>query len=112
MSTTPDVTSDANATREAAPIVPDMWSGQYGDSLTGFDELAITKAFGANLDDLAASGGLASVRALVFVHRRREGDSDKEAKAYALEATRREVADYFAGLGMPAMESEATRGEE
>ena len=60
-------------TRKATPAEPehvvDLWSGQYGDSLTGFDEVAIAKAFGANLDTLAAKGGLEAVRALIFVHR-------------------------------------------
>ena len=103
-------------TRKATPAEPehvvDLWSGQYGDSLTGFDEVAIAKAFGANLDTLAAKGGLEAVRALIFVHRRREGDNDKVAKAFALEATRREVADYFAGLGMPPVEGPDHEGKD
>lgn len=94
------------------PAVVDMFSGEFGDTLTGFDEVAVGKAFGANLDALAARGGLEAVRALVFVHRRREGDDDKAAKKYAQEATRREVADYFAGLGMPPLEGAEAEGKD
>lgn len=94
-----------------APIV-DLYSGEFGDTLTGFDEVAIGKAFGANLDTLAAQGGLTGVRALIFVHRRREGDDDKTAKAFAMDSTRAEVAAYFAGLGMPPMESDEDEGKD
>jgi hypothetical protein len=89
-----------------------MYSGEFGDTLTGFDEVAIGKAFGANLDALAARGGLDAVRALVFTHRRREGDDDKTAKKFAQEATRRQVADYFTGLGMPALEGAEAEGKD
>lgn len=108
----PTTTEAAATDHRQAPSVVDMWSGEYGDTLTGFDEVAIGKAFGANLDALAARGGLDAVRALVFTHRRREGDDDKAAKKFALEATRREVADYFAGLGMPTMPRPEAEGKD
>lgn len=92
--------------------VVDLYSGEFGDTLTGFDEVAIGKAFGLHLDGLAAQGGLVGVRALMFVHRRREGDDDKAAKAFAMDATRSEVANYFAGLGMPEVESDEDEGKD
>lgn len=104
-------TTRTKAKAKPAPVV-DMFSGEFGDTLTGFDEVAIAKAYGANLDVLAAQGGLAGVRALIFVHRRREGDDDKAAKVFAMDATRAEVASYFAGLGMPEVESDEDEGKD
>lgn len=105
------MTTTTKTKAKPAPVV-DLYSGEFGDTLTGFDEVAIGKAFGATLDELAARGGLAGVRALIFVHRRREGDDDKAAKVYAMDATRSEVAAYFAGLGMPDVESDEDEGKD
>lgn len=95
-----------------APAVVDQWSGEFGDTLTGVEELALGKAFGANLDTLASRGVMETVRALIFVHRRREGDSDKAAKQHALDLTRREAGDYFLGLGMPPLEGDDAEGKD
>jgi hypothetical protein len=62
-------------------------------SLTGFDELAIEKAFGESFGDL---GGSMSLRALVFVLERRTKITDKEAYGIAMRKTLAEVRDTFA----------------
>lgn len=72
------------------------------DSLTGFDEIAIKKAFGVPFSTLAPNekgeGGDAFqfLRSLVFVHRRREGDNDVTAYNTAQGMTTHEVNGYFA----------------
>lgn len=89
----------------AAPPTVDLWTGQFGDSLTGDEEEKLAKAFGT-LDHLSTVGIVPVVRGLVFCHRLREGDDPKAAKRHALDLTRRQAIDYFAGLGMPPVESD------
>lgn len=103
--------SDQDPTPDPKPVV-DLWSGQFGDTLVGDEENNITMAFGKNLDTMAAAGGMMGVRALIFTHRKREGDNAKTAKTYAMDLTRLEVSNYFAGLGMPPIESDADEGKE
>lgn len=62
-------------------------------SLNGFDEIAIEKAFGKELDDLS---GRATLRALIFVVEKRNGVTDKDAKAIAMGIPIRELDDHFA----------------
>lgn len=75
---------------------------ELADSLTGFDEIAIKKAFGAPFASLAPNekgqGGdvFQFLRSLVFVHRRREGETDVTAYNSAQAMTTSEVNGYFA----------------
>jgi hypothetical protein len=75
---------------------------ELADSLTGFDEIAIRKAFGATFASLSPNekgeGGdvFQFLRALVFVHRKREGDNDITAFNAAQGLTTGEVNSYFA----------------
>lgn len=75
---------------------------ELADSLTGFDEIAIKKAFGVPFAALAPNekgvGGdvFQFLRSLVFTHRRREGDNDTTAYNAAQALTTSEVNDYFA----------------
>jgi hypothetical protein len=62
-------------------------------SLTGFDELAIEKAFGHGIGDL---GGTMTLRALVFTLERRTKVTDKDAYGAAMRKTLAEVRDTFA----------------
>lgn len=95
-----------------SPATVEQWSGEFGDSLKGKEEAALAQAFGGNLDALAARGVIDTVRALVFCHRMREGDDAKAAKAFALDLTRRQAADYFLGLGMPPVEGAEAEGKD
>lgn len=75
---------------------------ELGESLTGFDEIAIKKAFGMPFASLAPNengqGGdvYQFLRAMVFVHRRREGDNDVTAYNTAQAMTTGEINGYFA----------------
>lgn len=75
---------------------------ELADSLTGFDEISIKKAFGVPFSALAPNekgeGGdvFQFLRALVFTHRRREGDNDVTAFNTAQAMTTGEVNGYFA----------------
>lgn len=75
---------------------------ELANSLTGFDEIAIKKAFGATFASLSPNekgeGGdvFQFLRALVFVHRKREGDNDITAFNAAQALTTTEATSYFA----------------
>ena len=100
------------ATPDPTPAC-DLWSAEFGDTLTGFEEKFIVDAFGRSIDALGAEGGLYGIRALVFAHRVRNGDKTRAAKQYALDLTRAEVAGYFAGIGSPPDgESPDTEGKD
>ena len=104
-------TKQRTTTTTPAPVV-DMFSAEFGDTLTGFDEVAIAGAFGKTLDAMGEDGGMMGVRALVFVHRRREGDKDGAAKKFAMDLPRGEVAAYFAGLGPRPDEGDEAEGKD
>lgn len=61
-------------------------------SLTGYDEIAIEKAFGMDLESLPAQK---SMRALAFVLFRRKGQTDAEAKESVLQASQQAVMEMF-----------------
>lgn len=63
-------------------------------SLTGYDELAIAKHYGADVVELQERP-LMFLRALMFVMERRGGAKDAEAYRIAMSATGAEVNDYF-----------------
>lgn len=64
------------------------------ESLNGFDEIAIEKAF-AEVTSLKDKP-MTFLRALVFTEKRREKLGDKEAKQYAMELPVKELTAYFA----------------
>jgi len=66
------------------------------ESLTGFDEIAISQAFKADVSDLAQNRATTFTRALYFVLLRRDGKSDTDAKKTALETRLGDVLDNFA----------------
>jgi len=78
------------------------------DSLTGYDEIAIAKAFDAEWTVLAEAKPITFARALVFVDRRRGGLDDKKAKVAALEMTVGQVNSYFAEDDEPMPEDPVT----
>jgi hypothetical protein len=71
------------------------------ESLTGYDELAITRLFGANPQDVDEDGnsdlsGTMLARALIFVVEGREGKPEAEAFDAAMKMTTPDVIAYFA----------------
>lgn len=75
-------------------------------SLTGYDEIAIANVFGHEFTDLAQNRHSTFLRALVFVHLRREGQDDKAAKKAVMEMPLSEVSDYFADEDVESGEGE------
>jgi len=65
---------------------------EFALSVTGYDEIAIAKCFGADLEDLSSQK---QMRALAFVMNRRGGMSDADAKEAMLQASQRDVLDMF-----------------
>lgn len=63
------------------------------ESLNGFDEIAIERAFGevTSLKDKP----MMFLRALLFTEKRRDGQTDREAKQAAMDATMSDLMDYF-----------------
>lgn len=66
------------------------------ESLTGYDEVAISQHFGAEALELAEKKPTMLARAMAFVHMTREGSDTKAAKKAAMELSIREANDYFA----------------
>lgn len=72
----------------------DVSANDLFESLTGFDEIAIEKAFGEPLHTLRQRP-FTFVRALVFIDQKRTGLKDPEAKQAALALPMRDLNDYF-----------------
>lgn len=78
---------------DKSPTV-DMTAADYFDTLTGFDELAIKKAWNGIVPVKISKEDPATwLRTLVFIHYKREGHGD--AKNDALELTLGEVGAFF-----------------
>lgn len=65
-------------------------------SLTGYDEIAVEKAFGSPITTLANINRSTFGRALVFAIRLHAGDKHEPAKTYAMGLTIGEIDDHFA----------------
>jgi hypothetical protein len=64
-------------------------------SLNGFDEIAVSKAFGVDISELRETP-FRFLRALIFIHQRREaGAKDAEAYKTAMGMTVAAVGEYF-----------------
>ena len=73
-----------------------MTAEEFFESLTGFDELAIKKAFGVPVTKLPDVDAMEFARALVFVAKTRDGMSAVDAKHASLSMTIGEVTGFFA----------------
>lgn len=71
---------------------PTMTAEEISESLTGFDEIAITKAFHTPLHQLE---GTLPARALVFVLKRRAGLTDGEAYKASMELSQSSLMEQF-----------------
>lgn len=78
----------------AAPKLPT--TDEVLESLTGYDELAIEKAFGTDVESLMRSGkGLTYLRSLVFAQELHGGAKHDEAKKRALSLSVKELNARF-----------------
>lgn len=68
---------------------------EMANSLTGYDELAISKHFGGEVGDLAEHRQTTFIRALVFVDFTRQGKGAPEAKKAAMDLTLGQCNSYF-----------------
>jgi hypothetical protein len=64
------------------------------ESLNGWEELAVVKAFGFQIDDFE-NQGTQGIRALAFVEFKREGQKDTAAYKAAMDLTLRELIDRY-----------------
>lgn len=71
-------------------------SEELFESLTGFDEIAISQQFGSTPTDLP---GTLLARALIFIAQRREGVSDSEAYQSAMSLPTGELTAIFTPEG-------------
>jgi hypothetical protein len=85
----------------------DATATELFESMTGYDEIAIGKAFGATPTELQ---GTLLGRAMVFIALRRAGSNDVDALDGAMKVTVKELADYFVPEGdeESGKESEST----
>lgn len=65
------------------------------ENLTGFDEVAIQQAFGADVLKMTEDRPTLFMRALAFAVLRKEGKKDKEAHAEAMGMPMRALQDLF-----------------
>lgn len=77
-------------------------------SLTGYDQLAITRAFGESLAQMAQTDPDMVVRGLIFVDRRRDAVKDPAAHREAMDLPLGEVRGYFTGTPEPMPEAPVT----
>lgn len=94
-----------NATTDTT-TASEMTVEEMMESLTGYEEIAIAKAFGSDILALAEKSPTQVGRALVFVVKTREGLDHNKAKHAALSLTLREVDDSFADDEDEVMEEE------
>jgi hypothetical protein len=73
----------------------DQTADEVFESLTGFDEIAISTVFGHAISTLEDDRSMMA-RALVFVLNRRDGLTDVDAKAAAMEIRIGDLLTYFA----------------
>jgi hypothetical protein len=69
---------------------------EMSESVTGFDEIAVEKIMGMDMYTEAEAKPVLLLRSLVFIHIRRSGISDPDARKQVMEMPLGDVNDYFA----------------
>lgn len=67
---------------------------ELASSLNGFEELAIVKAFGFQMQEFDSHGTMGA-RALLFIAKKREGAKDSEAYKAAMTVPQKELMELF-----------------
>lgn len=68
---------------------------EFLESLNGFEEIAIEKAFGSEVMALGQNSPTKFLRSLVFIQQKRDGKNDFEAKDAVMNMSLGEVNAYF-----------------
>ena len=84
----------------------DLNASDFGDTLTGYDEIAIAQRFGRTITEMTlGSDFMMSTRALIFVAKRREdGATDDDAWTASMELPMKGVREFFADVPVDAEE--------
>lgn len=75
---------------------------ELAESLNGWEELAVVKAFGFTIDDFENQGTL-GIRALAFIEFKREGAKDPAAHKAAMDLSVRELVDRYPEMNEDAV---------
>ena len=67
---------------------------ELAESLNGWEEIAVVKAFGFTIDDFENQGTL-GIRALAFVELKREGQKDAAAHQAAMDLSIRDLVSRY-----------------
>lgn len=87
----------------------DVTAEEIAWSITGFDKIAIIKAFGMSLPEIQKAGdNMELVRVFAYVDMKHRGTPDKEAREQALNLTVRDLTNYFPE---PESDEELGKGE-
>lgn len=89
-----------------AQITEQISTEEFIESLTGYEEIAIAKAFGAELFVLAETKQTMFIRALVFIHVKRTGVKDDEAKKTVLGMSLKQAQSHFSDEDLESGEDE------
>ena len=68
---------------------------EFVQSLNGFEEIAIRVNFGSEWGSLAEQSPTTLTRALVFIHLKRQGVTDEQAKQQVMAMPLSEITSYF-----------------
>lgn len=100
-------TAPTTAPTTTTTPVCDMTTEDFGNSLTGFEELAVIDTFGKSVGLLNQLGSGLGFRALLMVHHMRTvGGKAKAAHDYAMGLPLAEVMAYFAADTEPEIDPE------
>lgn len=86
------------AVKAEVPLTTETTIAEMFDSLTGYDELAIERELERDLEELVKNSTLLG-RAMVAIHRTREGDKSHDAWKFAMTLRIGQVTGYFAKGG-------------
>lgn len=66
------------------------------ESINGFEEIAVEKAFGSDPSEIAQAGKMVKfLRVLAFIQAKREGSNDMQAKQHAMSLPVKALTDLF-----------------
>lgn len=76
--------------------ISELTADDFFESLTGFEEIAIAKTFGGEWQELIGGKPVMFLRALAYIHFKRESVAEGDAKKQAMNLTVKQANDFFA----------------